>query len=80
MTSVLSFVSFSCACGCEIHLPEHPNDAAEIMCVACGEWIGLYAELIPARKNRPTIARAKSTPKSRKQKSPVAKSKRRKRR
>ena len=52
MTRALTFVSFSCACGAEVHLSENSTDATEIICLACGEWIGVHAELMPAPKKK----------------------------
>jgi hypothetical protein len=57
-------VSFACTCGVEVHLPEHPSPASEIVCVACGEWIGVYADLMPAptkakRPHKPVRPKAK---------------------
>lgn len=45
LLDALSFVSFACACGAEVYLPEHPAAATEIICLSCDDWIGYYAEL-----------------------------------
>lgn len=46
------FVSFSCICGAEIDLPEHPRTATEIVCIACDTFIGHYYDLLPPAKAR----------------------------
>jgi hypothetical protein len=64
MARVLTLVSFSCVCGAEVHLQENPTDTTEIICVACGEWIGVHAELLPAPKKKQTQPKSKVLPKS----------------
>src|SRR5690349_6306068 len=44
--------SFACTCGAEIELSTHAALTADIVCVGCGEWIGIYAELMLKRAAR----------------------------
>lgn len=63
------FVSFACVCGAEIYLPEHPSAATEIVCIACGGFVGHYRDLLPPEKA--------PRRKSRRPAKPVGKSRRR---
>ncbi|HEX4192010.1 MAG TPA: hypothetical protein VHY80_02885 [Stellaceae bacterium] len=44
----LLLASFACACGAEIEIAADATLATDIVCIGCGEWIGVYAELLPA--------------------------------
>jgi hypothetical protein len=44
----LLLASFACACGAEIEIAPDATLATDIVCIGCGEWIGVYAELLPA--------------------------------
>lgn len=49
----LLLASFACACGAEIEIAAGATLATDIVCVGCGEWIGVYAELLPAPARSP---------------------------
>jgi hypothetical protein len=51
----LLLASFACACGAEIEIAADATLAADIVCGGCGEWIGVYAELLPAPARSPRL-------------------------
>jgi hypothetical protein len=59
----LLLASFACACGAEIDIAPDGTLTTELVCTGCGEWIGIYAELIPAPAQRARVSRsARSSP------------------
>jgi hypothetical protein len=58
----LMLASFACACGAEIEIAADATLATDIVCVGCGEWIGVYAELLPAPARSPRRKRRSRGP------------------